>query len=268
MPQSFSKRNISDAENRLRLLFCVAALGPVTKEQLWPFVAELELMEYVPMCLYVTDLMGEGSLCESMRPLDGALCLTDEGQRTLRLFERRLPQADAERIRRAAPGYAALLAEKRQIRAVHELAPAGKYRVACAVTEGDLPTLLLRLETTSKRLAIGVTKRFRARASRLLTCLYTLETQPGASPFEPEESALEPDAALKVAAPDRWLLCGYGGRQQAGVICLSNRRVEIRLALLMPSAQAAAEWLGAVRAAPDALLNRICAILSGKEPSA
>ena len=53
MPEGFAKRHISDAENRLRLLLCIDALGLCTREELWPFVAKLELMEYMPMCLYL-----------------------------------------------------------------------------------------------------------------------------------------------------------------------------------------------------------------------
>ena len=64
MPEGFAKRHISDAENRLRLLLCIDALGLCTREELWPFVAKLELMEYMPMCLYLDDLLRDGSLME------------------------------------------------------------------------------------------------------------------------------------------------------------------------------------------------------------
>lgn len=265
MPQLFSKRNISDAENRLRLLFCVDALGPVTKEQLWPFAARLELMEYVPMCLYVDELVRDGSLGEGPAALQGALFLTDAGRRTLELFGKRLPQADASRIRLAAPDYAALLMEKRQIRAVHELATGRKYRVACSVTEGDVPTLFLRLETSSKRLAGGAIKRFRSRAALLLTCLYTLAPAKDPPPDE-VEGMFDLKEALDAVTAETPLLCRFGGHQQAGVVRLKNKRADVRLALLLPSLEAATEWLASAQADPEGLLNRVCAILTGKEP--
>ncbi len=47
MPFLSPKRRVSDAENKLRLLLCLRALGMATSDQLWPFVAGLELMEYL-----------------------------------------------------------------------------------------------------------------------------------------------------------------------------------------------------------------------------
>ena len=48
MPFLSPKRKISDTENKLRVLCCLDALGMATQDQLWPFVAQLELMEYLP----------------------------------------------------------------------------------------------------------------------------------------------------------------------------------------------------------------------------
>ena len=56
MPFLSPKRRVSDAENKLRLLLCLRALGMATSDQLWPFVAELELMEYLPYCLLLDEL--------------------------------------------------------------------------------------------------------------------------------------------------------------------------------------------------------------------
>ena len=53
MPLSSPKRKVSDAENKLRVLCCLDALGMATQEQLWPFVAQLELMEYIPFCMFL-----------------------------------------------------------------------------------------------------------------------------------------------------------------------------------------------------------------------
>ena len=76
MPEGFAKRHISDAENRLRLLLCIDALGLCTREELWPFVAKLELMEYMPMCLYLDELLRDGSLMEGQHAVQGVLFLT------------------------------------------------------------------------------------------------------------------------------------------------------------------------------------------------
>ena len=62
MPFLSPKRRVSDAENKLRLLLCLRALGMATSDQLWPFVAELELMEYLPYCLLLDELNRSGRL--------------------------------------------------------------------------------------------------------------------------------------------------------------------------------------------------------------
>ena len=115
MPEGFAKRHISDAENRLRLLLCIDALGLCTREELWPFVAKLELMEYMPMCLYLDELLRDGSLMEGQYAVQGVLFLTGGGREALELFQRRMPRSDRDRILLAAPQYAAQLSEKRQI---------------------------------------------------------------------------------------------------------------------------------------------------------
>ena len=122
MPEGFAKRHISDAENRLRLLLCIDALGLCTREELWPFVAKLELMEYMPMCLYLDELLRDGSLMEGQYAVQGVLFLTGGGREALELFQRRMPRSDRDRILLAAPQYAAQLSEKRQIRTAYELA--------------------------------------------------------------------------------------------------------------------------------------------------
>lgn len=264
MPQSFSKRNISDAENRLRLLFCVDVLGMLTREQLWPFVARLDLMEYVPMCLYVDELVRDGALVMGAHAAEGVLCLTDKGQSTLRMFQNRMPQTDRRLIAAAAPAYATTLRERRQMSAVHELAPEGFYQVACAVREGDLPTLFLRVTTRRRALTAGAVKRFRQCASRILTMLFSLPVPHGSTAARPETVA-ELEEALRLVAPDRPVIADFSPHEQAAVVCLRQRDAVIRLALLLPSKDAAIGWSAAALDQPEALAARVIALLMGKE---
>lgn len=267
MPLTFSKRRISDAENRLRLLFCVNALGLITREQLWPFVARLDLMEYVPMCLFVDELVRDGSLTAGVHAAEGVLYLTDKGQSTMRMFLSRLPRNDRERISAAAPAYAAALQEKRLARAVHELAPEGWYQAACTVTEGDLPTLFLRVTTRQNQLIARIMKHFSSRAPQLLTLLFTLPPAAQPLPLAPAVVS-ELDEALNGAALDAPFICAFGRHEQSGVICLENADTRLRLALLLPSREAADAWLSAALAQPQPLLERLLAILTGKDKPA
>ncbi|MDD3336122.1 MAG: DUF4364 family protein [Eubacteriales bacterium] len=260
MQSSLPKRKISDAENRLRLLFCVDALAMVTREQLWPFVAGLELMEYMPMCLYVDELCKDGSLLLGTNALKDVLCLTEKGRSTLRLFLSRLPVSDRERIRKAAPAYAASLQERRIIRAVHELAPGGGSRTACTVTEGDFPTLFLRVD--GRGLAGAAIKRFRSCAPQILTLLYTLPLMD-----EKTEPILAADlsAALEQATPNQPAICAYGKHEFSGVVQLRKGNSSMWIALLTPTESEARQWSNAALHQSSELFERIEALLLGKD---
>lgn len=81
MPFLSPKRRVSDAENKLRLLLCLRALGMATSDQLWPFVAELELMEYLPYCLLLDELKKDGEVAQGRCALEGVLYLTPKGRK-------------------------------------------------------------------------------------------------------------------------------------------------------------------------------------------
>ena len=84
MPFLSPKRRVSDAENKLRLLLCLRALGMATSDQLWPFVAELELMEYLPFCLLLDELKKDGEVAQGRCALEGVLFLTPKARRPFR----------------------------------------------------------------------------------------------------------------------------------------------------------------------------------------
>ena len=102
MPFLSPKRRVSDAENKLRLLLCLRALGMATSDQLWPFVAGLELMEYLPYCLLLDELKKDGEVAQGRFALEGVLYLTPRGEKTLSLLRDKLTHTDCERIRAAA----------------------------------------------------------------------------------------------------------------------------------------------------------------------
>ena len=71
MPLFSPKRKISDAENKLRVLLCLDALGLAALDELWPFVARLELMEYMHFCLLVDELAKDGAIAQGSHALSG-----------------------------------------------------------------------------------------------------------------------------------------------------------------------------------------------------
>ncbi len=262
MPLTSPKRRISDAEYRLRVLCCVNALGMATLEQLWPFVAQLELMDYMPLCVFVDELKKDGALDSGSHAIQGSLYLTEKGRRTLALFSERLPRADRERIEKAAPAYCARLNERLKVRAAHERSEDGESRVACTVREGDVPTLFLRILTRQRPLASAAMKRFRLCASHLMLLLYTLPCGGGDAPAVETAETLE--LAMKTAAPGRPMLCAYGKHEHSAVVCLRDTAATYVVALLMPGREAAARWASAALAEEGRLAAKItAALLSG-----
>lgn len=215
------------------------------------------------MCLFVDELVRDGSLTAGVHAAEGVLCLTDKGQATLRMFMNRLPRNDRERIASAAPDYAAALQDKRLARAVHELAPEGWHQAACTVTEGDLPTLFLRITTRRSQLITSAMKRFSACASQFLTLLFTLPPPAQPTPLAPA-TVSELTEAMSRVTPDAPFICAFSRHEQAGVICLENADTQLRLSLLLPSHEAAEAWLSAALAQPQPLFERLLAILLGK----
>lgn len=252
------RRRVSDTENKLRILFCLDTLGMATPEQLWPFVARLELMDYMPFCVFVDELKKDGAISSGRHALEGALFLTAEGERTLSLFSSKLIHADKERIQKEGAAYAAQLSERRQARAVYERAQGDCLRVAATVCEGDVPTLFLRLRTREGALAEAAQKGFPARAPRILTLLYTL-------PFAPSARALpvaaSQEEALALAESGQPALCAYGGHEHGAVVCVSAAGAAYTALLLLPDRESAQGWCEAALARGGALAGRLTALL-------
>ncbi|MDD3214346.1 MAG: hypothetical protein PHY64_11765, partial [Eubacteriales bacterium] len=80
MPIQSPPRKVSETENMLRLLLCVDTLESVTSTQLWMFVAEQELMDYISMRLCLHKLMMAGELETGGGALGEQLFLTDRGR--------------------------------------------------------------------------------------------------------------------------------------------------------------------------------------------
>jgi len=238
MPLFSPKRNISDIEYKLRILCCLDALGMATQEQLWPFVARLELMEYIPFCMLLDELKTAGAVASASHGLEGTLYLTPDGKEQLRLFLRRMPHTDQQRIRQAAPEYAARLSERRHVRTVYERAPKGEFRAACTMTDGDVPTLFLRITAQDQALVEKAVKSFQQYVGQLFVLLYSL-------PFEPANDlpdAADQASALEAAAPGAPALCAFGGREHAGVITVCSENACFTLMLLLPNDAMAWGW--------------------------
>ena len=262
MPSLSPKRRVSDAENKLRLLLCLRALGMATSEQLWPFVAELELMEYLPFCLLLDELQKDGEVARGRCALEGVLFLTPKGEKTLSLLRDKLTHTDCRRIREAAPAYAAGLNERRQAAAAYRRAEPGRYRARGTVREGDVPALVLDVNTPDEALARAAVRGFRSCAPRLLTLMYTLPFEDGGRPLPVAGSQEE---ALRAAAEGRLALLAYGGREHAAAVSLREGENAYAVLLLLPTREAAQGWAEAACGSAEALARQVTELVTGKE---
>ncbi|MBQ8149507.1 MAG: DUF4364 family protein [Clostridia bacterium] len=270
MTDFFARKRISETEHRLRLLYCIEQMEPIAPDHLWPFVAQLELMDYVSMCLYLDELRQGGALAEGQYAIAGHLYLTPEGHRQLNLFRHRMPMSERERIRSEAPAYMQALKERQYLRVMWEPVGEGRHGLYCTVQENEVPTLLMRLNTADRGLADGVAANFRPRASRLLLMLYTrglmlnveqAETLSAPLPQLPQQPT--GSEALMTATPEQAYLCSYGLREQLAAVCLGGES-QLRLGLLLPGRTEALQWARAAMNDPD-LYSDVLDLLTGKE---
>lgn len=263
MPFLSPKRKVSDAENKLRVLFCLDKLGMATQEQLWPFVAQLELMEYVPFCMFVSELQTDGAIAAGTHAMEGSLYLTAAGRQQLALFSSKLVHADKERITSEAPEYARRLSDRRQVRAAYELSQDGEYRAVGTVYENDVPTLLLHARSHDERSIERFVKLFSSVAAQAMAQLYLLPLMSTGMPMPPVGTQEE---ALQTARPGQPALCAYGGREHAAVLCLEDERMRYKLLLLLPSADMAWGWVQAAQAGEETLSRSLTRLFSEAQP--
>lgn len=239
MPSFSVRRNISEAENKLRVLFCLNALGMATQEELWPFIAKLDFMDYLPMCMYVDELIGDGAVALGSHALQGVLYLTAEGEKQLSLFSAKLIPADRDRILDAAPRYLGELRARKQVRSAYERPTDAAFGAALTMREGDVPTLFIRLVTDDERLAGKAVRGFHSCAPLLLDLLYTLDLTSSASAAP---APLTQDEAIRTVRPGRPELCAFGGREHAAVVQFEDSTARYTVLLLLPTAQLAWDW--------------------------
>lgn len=254
MPFTSPKRRISDTENKLRILLCLDRLGLVTKEQLWPFVARLEFMEYVPFCMFADELLMDGAIAQGSHALSGMLYLTAAGRQQLELFASKVVHADRERIVQNAPEYARQLSQRRQVRAVYERPEENLFRACGTVCESDVPTLILRIASADQALVENAVSHFETVVSQILTRLYTLPL-PAASTSPP--SPVSQEEALACGDAGKALLCAFGGPERAAVVHLDGSEANYTLLLLLPSEEMAWSWAHAAMQLGSSLAEEI-----------
>jgi len=255
------KRRVSDAENKLRLLFCIDALGPVTPAQLWPFAASLELMEYILMQQLLHELISGGDVEMGEGALRERLFLTRQGHNAFQLFNRRVMASDRRQIREAAAAYRVELQRRARARMSYEMAQGGDYRVRLSLQEGELPLLVLRLATESREYAASAIERFEGVAAPILRLLYSLETSLGEAGEEVSEGE---DALAADSGSIRTTLQSHSLHEHTVTALLPHPRATITLSLLLPDGHTAQAYQRAFsqKAVAEETARQLMALLS------
>lgn len=263
MDYGYEKRNISDLEYRLRLLMCVNELGVVTREQLWPFVAKLEMMDYMPMCLHLEQLLESHSLAAGEGVLKGTLFITETGAAQLMMLHDRIPSRDQSRIRAEAPLYMASLREARTARSGYESTPWG-YGAKLTLMEGDIPNLICLIQSRDKAFVETVVRRFRQNAPTITLRLLSL-CSPGGSMATAvhEEAGSDMEAILRGTVPGKPCLSWAGGVAYAGNVCLEEKDTRLRFSLQLGSRENALRWIHAMENGGEEFMEQLKKILVG-----
>lgn len=269
MPLQSPPRKVSETENMLRLLLCVDALGSATPVQLWTFAAEQDLMDYVTMRLCLHKLLSAGEIQTGEGALKELLFVTDRGREALSLFGQRVPGDVRARVRQAAPEFHGRMERNQQVRAAYEMARPNDYRLNLSVCEGDLPTILLRMETTNRSLASRAIHRFVIYAAETTTYLYGLAEQAAAldvaasgcdAAATPTENAQR--SALPVADG---AIVEHSATEYSAKVTVKGKKARFGVELLLPSRRSAQAFIHALtppEAAAQAA-DRLARLVSG-----
>ena len=265
MPFLSPKRRVSDAENKLRLLLCLRALGMATSDQLWPFVAELELMEYLPYCLLLDELKKDGEVAQGRCALEGVLYLTPKGEKTLSLLRDKLTHTDCRRIREGG----ARLCRRPGTSGVRPRRRTGGPKRACAARWERCARAMCRrwywmCGPRRRPLPARWCMAFRTCAPRLLPLLYTLpfEEDGGPLPVLPdEEEALRGSGGGAIR-----LWCPMGDASMPPAVSLRNGENHLcRAASSCPRARRRRAGPAAACRAAETLAGQVMELLSGEE---
>ena len=263
MDYGYEKRNISDLEYRLRLLMCINELGVVTREQLWPFVAKLEMMDYMPMCLHLEQLLESHSLAEGEGVLKGTLFITEIGAAQLMMFMGKVAASDQSRIRTEAPKYMAGLREARTARSGYESTPRG-YGAKLTLMEGDIPNLICLIQSEDKRFVETVVRRFRQNAPTITLRLISL-CSPGGSMADgvPLKQGSDMETILRSTVPGKPCIGWAGGAAYAGNVCLEEGDTVLRFSLQLGSRENALRWIYAMEDGGESFVSELKKMLVG-----
>lgn len=255
MTKQYFKRIVSESEYRLRLLFSLNQLGMCRQDELWPFLAELELMEYMPFCEYLSELVDSGEI--SSLPF-GNLFVTKKGQESIALFASRIPSSLRSAIIKKAPGYTKALADHKQVKAGYEPSVLSDHGcVYGQYYEDAVPILLVKMDTCREGLCQSFVMRFSEKLPLILPLLNGV-------PFGTDDDLSISNQAFLLAEKGHPMLIELEESKYAAVVCLQSSDTEFHIQLLFHNKNKACAW---ARGADDfgvQLVGQMISIFEGE----
>lgn len=171
------RRNITEAETKLVLLYALDRLGPVTNQQLLQFLAELDLMDYFTMQLNLAELTEQGQVTPVEHPLGTLLCIAPAGAYALEVFTQRIPASRRTVIDEHAPVYRESFRLDQQTPAQSSVPVGSGIGIRLCLMEGDsmLLDLLMRLQDADT--PVFLQKRWRMAAQGVYEAINLLLSQ-------------------------------------------------------------------------------------------
>lgn len=162
------KRQPSQEENRLLLLYIFEKIGDMTATQLTRFCMEYEFIAYIDLQLLLAELI-DGELIIRSNQHIAIYTLSTQGRETLRLFETRIPHSRREFVDEKAVIWRERFRGERQVRT--EVWPtgdgSGSAFAEMVVMEGDTLLFSLRMQAPSARDARQLCARFREQSAQV-----------------------------------------------------------------------------------------------------
>ena len=198
------RRNISEAETKLIILYALNRLGPVTSMQLLQFLVENDLMNYFTMQLNLSELQEQGQVGQHAHPLGSLLLVTEAGAYTLGLFDHRIPASRRSLIDREAPVWHDRFRSEQQTPADSYPLAGGGTCIRLRLMEADDSLLDILLQLPDEQAFTFLHRRWRSAAQGVYTDM-TRALSDGYDAAAPMADL--PDVAtLRKAGHGDWLL--------------------------------------------------------------
>lgn len=192
------RRNITEAETKLVLLYALDRLGPVTDMQLLQFLAEQDLMDYFTMQLNLSELTEQGQVTPVEHPLGTLLGIAPAGAYALEVFTQRIPASRRAVIDEHAPAYREDFRGEQETPAQSGAAVGSGTGIRLCLMEGRTALLDLLLRLPDAETPVFLQKRWRLAAQGVYEDVNRLLARDfdaaAPAPDLPDTAALQQDA--------------------------------------------------------------------------